>query len=136
MRTRHNVVTVKLDPAGMADGQVAGLCLYDRNDATIAVRREQGTLTLETARNQTIRRGAAVEAKPLWLRSEWDQDGIGRFSYSSDGKTFSPLGEPYAFGWADYRGERIGLFTYNNTGDAGYADFAAFTYRYESPMTR
>ena len=41
MRTRSNVVTVELDPSGMADGQVAGLCHYNRNYGTIAVRREQ-----------------------------------------------------------------------------------------------
>ena len=33
------------------------------------------------------------------------------------------------------RGERIGLFSYNHTGEAGYADFDSFTYRYDSPQT-
>jgi beta-xylosidase len=136
MRAARNVVTVELDPSGMDDGQVAGLCHYNRNYATIAVRREHGALVVETARNQTILRGPAVAAKPLWLRSEWDLDGLCRFSYSTDGKTFASLGEPYRFGWADYRGERIGLFSYNNSGDAGYADFGSFTYRYDSALTR
>lgn len=136
MRARRNVVTAELDPSGLADGQVAGLCHYHRNYATIAVRREQGSLVIEAARNQAILHGPAVAAKPLWLRSEWDLDGLCRFSYSTDGQTFASLGEPYQFGWADYRGERIGLFSYNNAGEAGYADFASFTYRYDSPLTR
>jgi beta-xylosidase len=136
MRAARNVVTAELDPSGMADGQVAGLCHYNRNYATIAVRREQGALVIETARNQTILRGPAVAAKPLWLRSEWDLDGRCRFSYSTDGKAFASLGEPYRFGWADYRGERIGLFSYNNSGDAGHADFGSFNYRYDSALTR
>ena len=72
----------------------------------------------------------------LWLRSEWDLDGLCLFSYSTDGKTYASLGEPYHFRWADYRGERIGLFSYNNSGEAGYADFGSFTYRYDSPLTR
>ena len=75
MRTQHNVVTVELDPSGMADGQVAGLCHYDRNYATIAVRRESGVLAIESARNQTIMPGPTLTGKPLWLRSEWDLDG-------------------------------------------------------------
>jgi beta-xylosidase len=136
MRTRENVVTVQLDPSGMADGQVAGLSLYTRNYATIAVRRENGGLTMETARNQTILRGPTVAAKSLWLRAEWGLDGVCRFSYSTDGKAFSPFGEPHQFGRNDYRGERIGLFSYNNSGEAGYADFNSFTYRYDSPLTR
>ena len=91
---------------------------------------------IEAARNQTILRGQAAEAKPLWLRSEWGLDGLCRFSYSTDGKTFATLGEPYRFGWTDYRGERIGLFSYNNNAEAGHADFGLFTYRYDSALTR
>ena len=136
MRASRNVATAELDPSGMADGQVAGLCHYNKNYGTIAVRREQGALVIETARNQTILRGPEVAAKPLWLRSEWDLDGLCRFSYSTDGKTFASLGDPYQFGWADYRGERIGLFSYNNSDEAGYADFGSFTYHYDSSLTR
>jgi beta-xylosidase len=136
LRTRRNVVTVELDPSGMADGQVAGLCHHNRNYATIAVRRERGVLTIESARNQTILRGPSLTTKPLWLRSEWDLNGLCRFSYSTDGKLFTSLGESYQFAWADYRGERIGLFSYNNSGEAGYADFDSFTYGYDSPLTR
>jgi hypothetical protein len=28
------------------------------------------------------------------------------------------------------------LFSYNKSGEAGYADFNSFTYRYDSPLTR
>jgi hypothetical protein len=93
-------------------------------------------LTIESARIQTILRGPAVGTKPLWLRSEWDLSGLCRFSYSTDGKKFAPLGEPYQFGWNDYSRERIGLFSYNNTGEAGHANFGSFTYRYNSALTR
>jgi beta-xylosidase len=136
LRTKRNVVTVQLDPAGMADGQVAGLCHYNRNYATIAVRRENGELVIEAARNQTIVPGPRVEAKLLWLRTEWGLDGVSRFSYSTDGKNFVTLGDSYPFAWGDYRGERVGLFSYNNQGEAGHADFGAFTYHFDSPLTR
>jgi beta-xylosidase len=136
MRTRANVAAVELDPSGMVDGQVAGLCHYHRDYATIAVRRENGCLTIESARNKTITRGPEFSGKRLWLRSQWDADGLCQFSYSTDGTTFHPLGETFAFAWSDYRGERVGLFTYNNAGEGGYADFDAFTYRYDSALTR
>lgn len=131
MRTRTAVVTVQLDPSGMADGQVAGLCHYHGDYATIAVRRENGRLMIETARNQTIFHGPVVAAKPLWLRSEWGLDGLCHLFYSVDGKRFSTLGEAYRFGWSDHRGERIGLFSYNDRSESGYADFSSFAYRYD-----
>ena len=136
MRTSENVVTVQLDPSGMADGQVAGLALYHRNYGTIAVRRENGVLTLESARNQTIQAGPKLNGKPLWLRSEWGLDGVSQFSYSTDGRNFTKFGEPFRFGWDDYRGERIGLFSYNNAAEAGHADFDSFTYRYDAALKR
>jgi beta-xylosidase len=136
MRTRANVVTVEIDPSGMADGQVAGLCHYHRNYATLAVRRENGVLTIESARNQSIVRGPVFTGKRLWFRSQWELEGLCRFSYSTDGSTFHALGEAYAFGWSDYRGERIGLFSYNNAGEGGYADFDSFVYHYDSAVTR
>jgi hypothetical protein len=34
--------------------------------------------------------------------------------------------------WSYYRGDRIGIFSYNNLADRGYIDVAAFDYRYAS----
>jgi beta-xylosidase len=136
MRTSSNVVTVEIDPAEMADGQVAGLCHYSKSWGTIAVRKTQGKLTLEAARGMDIKSGPELPAKPLWLRSEWALDGSCRFSYSTDQRIFTPFGDPYQFGWADYRGERIGLFSYNNDADDGHADFRNFSYIYNSSVNR
>jgi beta-xylosidase len=135
-RTSENVVTVALDLTGMADGQVAGLCHYSRDASTLAVRREHDALTLEFARDKKITRGPVLPTPRLWLRSEWGLDGKSRYSYSSDGATFTPFGEPYQLGWGDYRGDRIGLYTYNNDAEAGYVDIGSFSYRYDSPATR
>ena len=46
------------------------------------------------------------------------------------------FGEPYQLGWGDYRGDRIGIFTYNNKGEAGHIDCDSFVYRYDSALTR
>ena len=55
------------------------------------------------------------------------------YSYSTNGTTFTPFGEPYQLAWGDYRGDRIGIFTYNNDADAGYMDCDSFTYDYTLP---
>jgi hypothetical protein len=136
MRANTNVVTLSLDLGGMADGQVAGLCHYSKESGTIGVRRKNGMITLEANSNKTISTGPAVSTPKLWLRSTWSNDGKSSFSYSTDGTSFTPFGEPYQLGWGDYRGDRIGIYTYNNDAEAGYVDCDSFTYAYESPATR
>ncbi|HSI86328.1 MAG TPA: family 43 glycosylhydrolase [Candidatus Methylacidiphilales bacterium] len=131
-RTTGNLVTLALDLSGMADGQVAGLCHFSRDYSTIAVRCQNGNLTLESARNKSITQGTALTSRKIWLRSEWGLDGKSRYSYSTDGTVFTAFGETCQLGWADYRGDRIGIFNYNNNAEAGYVDCDAFTYRFES----
>jgi len=136
LRTSTNVVTVALELSSMSDGQVAGLCHFSRDWSMIGVRRENGAVTLESARNQRITRGPGITTPKLWLRSTWGLDGKCRYAYSTNGTEFIPFGETHAFGWADYRGERIGLFTYNNDAESGYVDIDSFTYYYDSPASR
>jgi len=33
--------------------------------------------------------------------------------------------------WGNYRGDRIGIFTYNDKGNQGYADFDYLRYDYD-----
>lgn len=130
LRTSSNIVTIALDLDGMANGQLAGLCHYSSDWCTIGVRREHGLIHLEWAHNYTIMRGPELRSRKLWLRSIWGLDGKSRFSYSLDGQLFRPFGNPYQLGWGDYRGDRIGIFTYNNESEAGYVDCDFFTYHY------
>ena len=49
---------------------------------------------------------------------------MSRYFYSFDGRRFKAAeGCDYQLCWANYRGDRVGLFTYNNFADAGYATF-------------
>jgi len=135
-RANTNVVTLTLDLSGMADGQVAGLCHYSKDVSTIGVRRQNGMLTLESARNQSVTNGPVLNTAQLWLRSTWGLDGQSLYSFSTNGISFAAFGETYQLGWGDYRGDRIGIFTYNNDVDAGHVDCDFFTYYYDSPATR
>lgn len=136
LRTSTNIVTLALDLSGMADGQVAGLCHYSAGYGTIGARCQGGVITLESAHNQTLTRGPVLASRNLWLQSTWGLDGKSRFAYSTNGTTFTPFGEGYQLGWGDYRGDRIGIFTYNNDAEAGHVDCDYFTYHYDSPATR
>ena len=66
----------------------------------------------------------------LWLRSSWGLDGLSLFSYSLDGDTFTPFGD-YKLSWGYYRGDRIGIYNYNNVSESGFIDVDYLHYRME-----
>ncbi len=134
MRTKENIVTVALDLEGLADGQVAGLCHFSKDNSTLGVRRAGATLTLESTHGAKIALGPLVTAKKIWLRSEWGLDGLSRYSYSEDGENFTGCGEAYQLAWGSYRGDRIGIYSYNGKAETGYVDVDWFHYDYSRPQ--
>ena len=127
-RTRENQVTAKLDLSGMVDGQEAGLAHYGKTSCTLSIVREAGVRRLSDHANGTKTPGPVLPGTVIYLRSTWGFDGLSRFSYSTDGRTYLPFGDPCQLTWGDYRGDRIGLFTVNPTADAGYLDVDSFDY--------
>ncbi|HWA08804.1 MAG TPA: glycoside hydrolase 43 family protein [Opitutaceae bacterium] len=134
MRTRESSVTVALDLTDMADGQAAGLCHFSKEPGALGVRQEGKVRRLEFTHSQQSIPGPEIAAPRLWLRSEWGLDGVSRFSYSLDGKSFIPFGDPYQLTWSYYRGDRIGLYSYNDKADAGHVDIDWFHYDYTRPL--
>lgn len=127
------VGTAELDAAGMKPGDVAGLALLNQPHAWVGVRRgPDGAMAVEQFDQKT----AATARVPLangrvWLRAECDfRTEKAHFSYSTDGKSFAPLGVefPMVYQLKTFQGVRFALFHYS-TGDApgGHADFAGFT---------
>lgn len=129
IRTSTNVVTVAFDLAGMADGQVAGLCHYSADYAWLGVRRRSGGLVLEFSQNGKVVPGPSLASPRIGLRSVWTADGVCRFSFSTNGTDFAVFGSDYRLGWANYRGDRVGIFTYNDEAEAGYVDVDSFLYQ-------
>ncbi len=121
-RTESNQVTVKLDISGMADGQQAGLCHFARAYSTLGIAQDGNTRTLMFNDAGKITPGPVVNGNFLWLRSTWDFAGDSQYSFSADGSTFTPFGQEYRLTWSYYRGDRLGIFSYNNKADAGYID--------------
>lgn len=128
MRTRHNEATVKLELGGMAEGQRAGIVHFGHTYCTLGVTRTAGAKTLTFDQNGRITPGPELHHNSLWLRSTWDFDGHSNFSYSLDGRKFAPFGDEYQLTWGAYRGDRIGVFTFNDKADSGYVDVDWFHY--------
>jgi beta-xylosidase len=125
-----STATIELDYGGMSNGDRAGLAMLRDSSAWIGVKRDNGTtrvvmtngLTMDSNWNTTGTgtevAGAAVSGGRIWLRATADiRPGTGRqarFSYSTDGVTFTPLGSGFTLGnaWQFFLGYRFGIFNY------------------------
>jgi xylan 1,4-beta-xylosidase len=122
--------TVVLDAAGLKDGDVAGLALLNRPYAWIGIEKTADGLAIaqfDQQAGKTVR--APLKGTRVWLRADADYlTEKARFSWSSDGKTFTPLGPEFTmvFQLKTFQGVRYSLFAYNAQGAAGgHADFDA-----------
>jgi beta-xylosidase len=135
-RTSTNEVIIKLDLAGMADGQRAGLCHFSRSYSMLGVHQMGTERRLEFQLNENITAGPALTNAIVWLQSTWGLDGLSHYAWSLDGVTFAAFGEPYPLGWGHYRGDRIGIYNFNNVADAGQVDVDWFHHDCAMPMAR
>lgn len=128
-RSNNNEVTIKLDISGMTDGQKAGLChLTNPNYAQIGVSCQGNICTIEFKQRGVILPGPVLNGSNVWLRSTWGLDGLSQFYYSINGQNFIAFGNPYQLVWGSYRGDRIGIYSYNNKSDNGYINVDYFHY--------
>jgi beta-xylosidase len=124
-RTPQGEAVVKLDLTHLAEGQHAGLCHFAAASASLGVACQQGNVRMEYRHNDIPQLGATITSKNLWIKSVWKSNGLSTFSYSTDGVTYTPFGT-YQLSWGFYRGDRIGVYSYNDTGEAGYVDVDYF----------
>ena len=131
--------TVVLDTSSMQDRDVAGLALFNRPYAWIGVERIDGKTRVVQFDEQTDRTAHVdLSGQRVWLRADADfLKEKAHFSYSIDGRKFSPLGEPMTlvFQLTTFQGVRYALFNYNTSGArGGAADFDSFTV--DQPLPR
>ena len=125
-----STATIQLDYSAMRDGDRAGLALLRDSSAWIGVKRDNGAtrvvmtngLTMDSNWNTTgtgtEAASATVSGGRIWLRVNADiRPGTGRqgrFSYSTDGVTFTSLGPGFTMGnaWQFFMGYRFAMFNY------------------------
>lgn len=118
---------VKIDISGMAEGQIAGLCHFSKEYAALGVRQKGDRRRLEfISDDKAPIPGPSLTGDVVWIKSEWDSEGRSRFSYSSDGVCFIPAGPDYQLSWGNYRGDRTGVFCFNDDSDSGFVDIDFF----------
>ncbi|MFD1083131.1 family 43 glycosylhydrolase [Micromonospora andamanensis] len=122
--------TVEIDYSTMRDGDRTGLAMLRDVSAWIGVRRDNGTTRVvmtnglnmnsnwDTTSTGSEIASAAVSGGRIWLRANADiRPGSGRqarFSYSTDGVTFVPLGNALTLNnnWTFFMGYRFAIFNY------------------------
>jgi beta-xylosidase len=131
MRTNRSQVTMKLDVSGMTDGQEAGLCHFAKTSAMLGISQSGPVRTLKIRLNGQTTSGPILSSPDIWLQSSWGYDGIAHFAFSLDGKTFTPVGGAYPLTWGNYRGDRVGIYSFNNKTDSGFIDVDWFHYTFD-----
>jgi len=131
-------VTTKLEFGKLAVGERAGLIMMGASYWYLAVERTAGgdRVVKVTCRDaakggkeiQKWSEGCAGDS--LLLRIKVSAGAICRFSYSTDGKEFIPVGESFTAGAGRWMGAKVGLFSEakDEAGQRGYADFDWFRF--------
>lgn len=140
-----STATILLDTTQMKDGDRAGLVMLRDSSAWIGVVRDAGKLRVAMTDDITMDRhwntsskGTEAASAPLsgnriWLRAFADiHPGPGHtaiFSYSTDGKKFTPLGPPFVLNanWPFFMGYRFGIFNYATQTLGGSVTIPSFT---------
>ena len=130
MRTVQSEATVRIETKGMTNGQTSGLCHFGGTYSTFGIKQLKGVCNLVYDNNGNEQSGPIITDNAIWLRSTWGLDGISRYEYSLDGKTFTQFGFGYKLTWGSYRGDRIGIYNYNLKNESGYIDVDWFHYKY------
>src|SRR5574344_74955 len=148
MSSEHVRITAKIDIKGMPDGQVAGLVNYNGGDAYALC----GILMDGTSKyiyyNQKgkIIKGNKIPSnvKTVYIRSTskfeprhfvYQKASEGQhYAYSLNGKKYIPFGIEYRMCTSGFRGDRVGICTYNNKNDKGYIDVNKFDYQIKNRL--
>ena len=140
-KTKETKGTVRLDVSNLAEGDRAGICIFQDPYAAIAVEKKNGKLQLVWWKAKVKDAGTGFKAKMetkevelpdgiIYLRAgmKYGEDNA-KFYYSTDNKTWTAMGEAthQTFNLTVFVGARFGLFCYASKKAGGYADFDWFT---------
>jgi len=138
-------VTTKLDFGRLAEGEKAGLIVMGMDYSYIAVERKTSDFrVIKISCTNANKNGKEIEQGPpagwagfancssgsLFLRVEVNSEAVCEFSYSSNGKKFTVLGEPFTARAGRWIGAKVGLFCLAQKAakDSGYAEFDWFRF--------
>ena len=140
--------TVCIDASMLRDGDVCGLAAFNGDSGLLSIVQEGKRRTLQLSfesvelkdpgkqvvgvKKEVVER-VPLKTATVWLRVHGDFNlgkDLATFSYSTDGKTFKPIGRQFKMVF-DYRrffmGTKFALYCYATKQYGGWADFDNFT---------
>lgn len=131
-KSDSTTVTVKILLDGMAEGQQAGLAHFTGGTsyAKLGVSITNGKRRLvydQNGKEYGIEK-VPRELEVLYLRTRICMDNFVTWFYSFDGIIFSELTRNYEIESGNFRGNMVGIFSYNEESDSGYIDVDWFKY--------
>lgn len=126
--------STEIDCRKLADGQRAGLFCTGNLYNAIGVTREAGKNYIYVELNGEAEKIMPVSAKKIYFKVSFDgKANRQQLYYSLDNKNYTPCKEPYKLWSSDWKGARVGVYSYNTVRDAGEADFNWFRYNFDGP---
>jgi beta-xylosidase len=124
--------TTRIDVSGMKDGDWAGLSAFQKRYGFVGVKMSEGVKSLVMVSADSDQPEEIVSiplsGKTVHLRVDCEFEPapeVARFSYSLDGKSWTPIGRPsrLAYTFPHFMGYRFGLFYYSTKTAGGRVDF-------------
>ena len=124
-----STATVLLDFSALADGQRGGLFCTGSLYNGIGISREEGKNYLYLEKNGDVQQVKMVSGKKIYLRVMLDaKKNCCQLFYSFDNCNFILCGDAYSLKFGDWKGARVGLYSYNTLGIGGKCYFDWFNY--------
>ena len=130
--------TTKLTFTPRTDDEKTGLLVMGSDYSYLSVKkRPEGLFVSQAVCKEADKGGAerespgvAVRSNTLYLRLKVTANAVCTFSYSPDGKTFTPVGEPFTARPGRWIGAKVGLYAVRTgrTREHGYADYDWFRF--------
>ncbi len=121
--------TVKLDVTDMKNGQAAGMACLSKIYRGLGVTKIDGVNWLYFEEGGHRKELVPIEGNIVYLQGDFDvRKNRHIMSYSMDGEKYEPAGDAFEMRWGDWKGPRIGIYSY---GTPGTAHFDEFEYEYD-----
>lgn len=126
--------STEINCSKLAEGQRAGLfCLGNRYNA-IGVERNNGENYVYVEFDGNAEQIIKITGETIYFKAFMNgNSNEHQLYYSLDNSEYIPCKEAYSLGSGDWKGARVGLFSYNTKENAGEADFNWFEYKYDGP---
>lgn len=125
-------VITQMDATNLVPGQKAGLTSMSNIFNAIGVVNKGGKFFVFFSGNDKSNEEIAITRKVIYFKLILNAiDKNAHFQYSLDNKKYLPIGTDFSIRWGDWKGTRIGLFSYNELSDGGTAAFNFFHYKFD-----